>query len=197
MESNSQIKQGDHFTIGPSAIRAFRNWPDMFEENERIASDPWLSWHKITGEKISSPAPLQFQPPKGSSDEGHEDRPKRMYRHSRPKFHEMLSRQAGKVGIHVQYGKRVVEYYEDPAAGKAGVTLENGETIEADVVLAADGIGSKSTKVTMGREVPARPTGFAIYRAALPVELAMVDPMVRDRFQLIEDGHSVAELWMG
>lgn len=169
----------------------------MMAENEKIAYEPWASFHSITGEKLAGPMPMEFQPPKGGGDGEHDDPPKRVYRHSRPKFHEMLSRQAEKVGIYVQYGKRVVEYHEDTNTGKAGVTLDNGEIIEADLVVAADGVGSKSSKVTMGQEVKARPTGFAIYRAAFPVELALVDPVVRDRFRPPEDGHSFLEMWVG
>jgi flavin-dependent dehydrogenase len=170
----------------------------MVEENERIACHPWLSWHKITGEKISGPAPL-FDPAekKDGAQPNGEEAPRTIYRHSRPKFHKMLANQAEKQGVHVEYGSRVVEYYEEPEAGKAGVVLENGEKIEADVVFAADGIGSKSSAVTIGRMVPARSTGFAIYRAAFPVELADADPMVRERFKPLDDGTPVAELWMG
>jgi flavin-dependent dehydrogenase len=184
---------GDSFTIGPTAIRAVQQWPDMAEENERIADSPWISWHKINGERISGPEPLRFNPTVNSS--GQDEAPQRVYRHSRPAFHEMLSNQAERIGIFVEYGKRVTGYYE--VDDKAGVTLEGGEKIESDMVIAADGIGSKSSMVTMGRELRARSSGWAMYRAAFPVELAMVDPMVRERFQLLEDGTSVMELWMG
>lgn len=177
----------------------------MAEENVQIAFDPWASWHKITGEKISGPAPIfdyvvKREETGGESKKNQQDiqgQPKRIYRHSRPKFHKMLTDQAERIGIYVEYGKRVTKYYEKLDAGKAGVVLENGETIEADVVLAADGVGSKSTKMTMGREVRAQSTGFSVYRTAFPIELAIADPMVRERFQLLENGHPVVELWMG
>ncbi|KAL1886694.1 hypothetical protein Plec18167_000628 [Paecilomyces lecythidis] len=205
-KSASRLLSGDGFTIGESAIRALSNWPDMADENVRIAFDPWVSWHKITGEKISGPAPIfefveKHEETGGESNNGQQEdvqaQPKRIYRHSRPKFHKMLTDQAERIGIYVEYGKRVTEYYEKSDKGKAGVVLENGETIEADIVLAADGIGSKSTKITMGREVRAQSTGFAVYRTAFPIELAFADPIVRERFQLLENGHPVAELWMG
>lgn len=109
----------------------------------------------------------------------------------------MLADQAEKQGIYVEYGTRVVEYYEQSIAGKAGVVLGNGERIEADVVFAADGIGSKSSSAIMGHMVPARSTGFAIYRTAFPVELADADPMVRQRFKPLNDGTPVVEVWMG
>ena len=168
----------------------------MADVNEEIAGDPWVSWHKITGEKISGPAPMRLNPGKNSSD-GEIIPPSRIYRHSRPKFHKMLSDQAERIGISPEYGKRVNDYYEETSAGKAGVILENGEKIEADVVIAADGIGSKSTRITMGQEIRARSTGYSIYRASFPVELALADPLVRERFPLLEDGTPNVELWMG
>lgn len=109
----------------------------------------------------------------------------------------MLSDQAERVGITIEYNKRVTAYFETDDTDKAGAILDGGETIEADVVIAADGIGSKSSLVTMGHEIRALSTGFSIYRAAFPVELAIADPMVRDRFQVLEDGTSVTEMWMG
>lgn len=167
-------------------------------ENEKIAYGPWISSHKLTGEQISAPKPLEYQPLKGrKNDDAPNDQPTRVYRQSRPKFHQMLSRQAEKVGIYVQYGKRVVGYHEDAGAHKAGITLDNGEVIEADIVIAADGVGTKSSKLVAGQEVRARPTGFAILRAAFPVELALADPVVRDRFRAPEDGHSFMEMWIG
>ncbi|KAJ5296099.1 hypothetical protein PENANT_c021G02786 [Penicillium antarcticum] len=184
---------GDSFTIGPTAIRAVQQWPDMAVENEKIADSPWISWHKLNGEKISGPEPLRFNPTVSSS--GKDEAPQRVYRHSRPAFHKMLSDQAERIGIFVEYGKRVTGYYE--SGDKAGVTLKDGEKIESDLVISSDGVGSKSSMVTMGREMRARSSGLAMYRAAYPVELAMVDPMVQERFQLLEDGTSVGELWMG
>lgn len=46
----------------------------------------------------------------------------------------------------MEYGKRAMEYYEDESAGteKAGIILESGEKVEVDVVIAADGVGSRS-----------------------------------------------------
>ncbi|KAJ5808969.1 hypothetical protein N7474_010238 [Penicillium riverlandense] len=197
-KSSSRLLSGDGFTIGSTAIHALRHWPDIVEENERIARHPWVSWHRITGEKISGPAP--FYDPAEKKDDTQtdgEEAPRTIYRYSRPKFHKMLADQAEKLGIFVEYGTRVVEYYEEPIADNAGVVLENEMKIEADVVFAADGIGSKSSSAIMGHMVPARSTGFAIYRAAFPVELADADPMVRHRFKPLNDGTPVVEVWMG
>ena len=163
----------------------------MVEENEAISWHPWVSWHDINGVRYSGPAPLF---PQGS--EPNKDGPQ-VYRHNRPKFHDMLSSRAEKHGVHVEYGHRAVEYYDSPTTGKAGVILDNGEKMEADVVVAADGIGSKSSKATIGGLVQARSTGFAIYRAAFPIEIAYADPELKERFKPLEDGTPVMELWSG
>ncbi|KAJ5570611.1 uncharacterized protein N7459_010041 [Penicillium hispanicum] len=197
--SATRLLSGDSFSIGPTAIRAVQHWPDMIEENERLSTNLVVSWHKITGETITGPSLVKFHPAKSSAggDADAPEPPSKIHRHSRPKFHKMLSDQLDRVGIHVEYGKRVVEYYEDASTAKAGVILEGGEKMEADVVIAADGVGSKSSRITMGHEIPARPTGFSIYRTAFPVELATADPMIRERFPMPDEGITSGEIWMG
>lgn len=194
-ESYSNMIIGDGFTIGPSAIRSLQAWPDMAKENELISIEPWMSWHKINGEQISPPEPLRLNPLKSSDSQVGET--PRIYRHSRPKMHKMLSDQLERIGIFVEYGKHVIEYYEDENSGKAGAVLDNNEKLEADVVLAADGIGSHSSRVTLGHEARARPTGFSIYRAAYSLDDTPLDPALDKRFSLLENGVPSTEIWMG
>lgn len=117
--------------------------------------------------------------------------------HARPKFHEMLLAQSGTCGVGVEYGRKVVGYYEDEGRGKGGVVLMDGERIEGDVVVAADGVHTKSWEVVRGEAVEARSSGHAILRAAFPMEVALRDEMVRERWPLMEDGRGVIELWVG
>ena len=49
----------------------------------------------------------------------------------------------------------------------------------------------------MGEKVDAKGSGYAINRSAYPVELALADPHVAERFKLLEDGRSVLEICMG
>lgn len=51
------------------------------------------------------------------------------------------------------------------------VTLENGEEIEADLIIAADGIHSTLRSVVLGKEVKAKPTGISAYRLMIPTSL--------------------------
>lgn len=112
-------------------------------------------------------------------------------------MHKMLADLAERVGLTPEYGKQVVEYHEDPRSAKAYVILEDQEKIEADVVVAADGISSKSYTITLGHEARARPTGYSIYRALLPIEQALVDPNIDAKFSLLKPGISSTQLWMG
>ena len=73
-----------------------------------------------------------------------------------------------RLGVRVEVGREVVEYVEDE--GRAGVVVRDGNAHYADVVIAADGMSSRSSKIVLGHEVRARPSGDAIFRAAFPVD---------------------------
>lgn len=121
-----------------------------------------------------------------------------MYALSRPEFHGMLLAQLEACGIRVQYGRKVVGYYEDVEMGMGGVVLEGGERVEGDVVVAADGVQTRSWRVVRGEEVMVRSSGNAILRAAFDVEVAMGDEMVGERWPPVrEDGVAEVELWVG
>ncbi|KAK7992588.1 hypothetical protein PG988_001382 [Apiospora saccharicola] len=159
--------QGDFFMIAPQVINHIKTWPDMAEENDRIAADPRVSLHRNTGERISGPLAFRFD--KGADAGAELDPTKRFHFHHRPKFLQMLISQLGRIGVQIEYGCRVAEFHED--ADKAGVRLDDGRTIEADVVVAADGIGTKSHTLVSGQDIRAWPSRLAGFRAAFPVEM--------------------------
>jgi 2-polyprenyl-6-methoxyphenol hydroxylase-like FAD-dependent oxidoreductase len=109
----------------------------------------------------------------------------------------MLLNQLATIGIQVEWKHRVIDYFEDAELGKGGVVLESGEKIEADVAIAADGLGTKSHRLVVGKKTEAKSSGYAIYRTAYPVEHALVDPEVAERFKILENGKSVNEIWVG
>lgn len=118
-------------------------------------------------------------------------------RHSRPQLHAILLEQIDKCGIEVEFGKEVVDYFEDNVKDHGGVVLKDGSKCTADLVVAADGLRSPSSSIVHGAPVPARSSGNATFRVAYPVELALADPMIAERFQLQDDGRSVMEMWAG
>jgi len=107
----------------------------------------------------------------------------------------MLFGELERKGLEVEYGRYVVEYFESEVKG--GVALKSGEKIEADLVVAADGVGTKSYLLVAGKKVEAKSNGYAIFRTAYPVELALADKEVAERFKLLENGRSVNEIWAG
>ncbi|KAK8062580.1 hypothetical protein PG997_014677 [Apiospora hydei] len=56
----------------------------------------------------------------------------------------------------------------DPDAGT--VTLQSGETLEADLIVGADGIHSAIRAAVLGEERSAIPTGISAYRLLIPIE---------------------------
>lgn len=162
------------------------------EEANRIAFDCLVAYHKHTGERILGPMSIQDL---FSKDVDAAALAKLTQRHSRPKFHAMLMRQIAKLSIQIRYGMEVVDYFEKDT--RAGVVLSDGEQHEADIVVAADGVRGHSWKLIAEQPVEARSSGHAIFRAAFPVEVAIADPMIDDRFKLLEDGRSVFEMWVG
>lgn len=165
----------------------------MQQRDDEIAYYPLVAFCNQKGERIAGPMEFKELMSKDLQDESVTERIKR---HSRPKFHRMLHEQLGKIGIEAEYDKEVVDYFEDEQGGSAGVVLKDGSRHEADLVVAADGVRGASWTLVAGRPVPARSSGDAIFRVAYPVELAVADPMVAERFQLV-DGRSVTELWPG
>jgi flavin-dependent dehydrogenase len=191
---------GDGFTIAQQVVCSFGNWPYLAEKNEQIAFHPWIAWYNLKGERRTEPKSLESKVVSQSQGEDKKaDSPHEIYRHSRPKFHLMLETQLEQVGLKVQYGKRAIRYLDGkPEDNKhPGVELDNGDVLEADLVIAADGIGSHSTKVTLGYEVAARSTGFSIYRATLPVKLMHSDSELMEKFTILPNGHPLVQLWLG
>ncbi|MCJ1436611.1 hypothetical protein MMC27_005991 [Xylographa pallens] len=191
--SSGPVGTGDFFTVGFSAVKSFRNWPQLAKLNEELAYDPWMAFYKHIGEVVIPPGPMNWDV--GAPEE--KDRPARIYRHHRPKFYRMLLAQLEELGVKAEFSHRVVDYYEETAAGKGGVVLDNGSKIDADVVVAADGVGTKSFSLVAGRKVEARSSGYAIFRTAYPVKYALVDSQVAERFKLLDNGKSVNEIWVG
>jgi glycine/D-amino acid oxidase-like deaminating enzyme len=183
---------GDFFIIGPQIIEHFEEaWPTLASELKAIYYDAWLSYHTITGERLSGPMPLS------RALAGSEGMGDKAQRHNRAKLIGALLAQAQRLGIEITYGKVAVQYSEDDATDKAAVVTEDGSKFEADVVVASDGLGTKSHALINGHDIRAHPSGVSVFRTAYPVDLALCDPMVKERFPLLDNGHPVYEVWRG
>src|SRR5438045_1082930 len=85
------------------------------------------------------------------------------------KFFHMLLWQVAKLGLKVDYGKCMCNYFEDMAAGKGSVVLEVGLIHLADIVIAANSLKSYSEILIAGHHTPTKSSSMSIYCTAYPL----------------------------
>lgn len=173
-------------------MRELPHWPTLEQKLKEAAYSAWVTACNQSGEKLSPAVQADTFLYNGPQTEETRSR-----RYSRPKFHSALLAQAEEIGLRVEYGNVVKEYFEDVSRGKAGVVLGNGSRLEADLVVAADGVRGASALLVSGRPVPARSSGRAIFRTAMPVEEAIKVPGVDERWPLHNGTDPMFEMWMG
>jgi 2-polyprenyl-6-methoxyphenol hydroxylase-like FAD-dependent oxidoreductase len=161
---------GDFITIGPTAIHALRVWPAIATAIDETAYDPDIYYHKRDGELVAGPMPTH---------------PNFGRLISRPALHKALMEVITAEKVSVRCEAKVVGYWETETEG--GVELGNGETLRADIVVAADGIHSKSWTLVSGEEPAIYPSGLAMFRAAFPIEHAMADSSLREKWMPAPD----------
>jgi len=166
------------YFMGHSATKFFKHWPEMRQEFDRISmKDSWLQTFKHSGENMIPPmrtadrlraAGMDPETPPGSFQ-------------MRPLIYRMFVRQLERLGIKVYFGKRVVEYEEDEA--KATAITDQKERFEADIIVAADGIGSKAQKI-VGGQIRAISSGRAMWRAAFPITVLDAHPELKEHYTM-------------
>jgi 2-polyprenyl-6-methoxyphenol hydroxylase-like FAD-dependent oxidoreductase len=192
-EVELNLAAGDIIIISPSAIAAFRHWPDMMRELEEDQHDSQVYYYKHTGELILGPTTFGFD-----KDTGIKDCPTVAPHQVRKKFYRMLLRQVARLGLEVEYGQRVERYFEDEAAGVGGVATGKGMIRVADVVVAADANKSCSDVLIFGEPTPTHSSGMSVFRTALPTECAMRGEEFRKRWgDAIAQGQISHEFWAG
>lgn len=177
------VYTGDIIVMLPSALSVVEHWPDMQRDMdvEQVEADVHYETHR--GEKIYGPTVPSYNDPEHRKErEARGERPFVAPAQIRSKFYRMLLRQIARIGFTIEYGKAVRDYFEDENAGKGGVVLQDGQVRLADIVVAADGIKSRSEQLIHGRQAPPRSSGMSIYRTAYPKEIAMRDPVVWERW---------------
>ncbi|KAF2013035.1 FAD/NAD(P)-binding domain-containing protein [Aaosphaeria arxii CBS 175.79] len=194
LERNESINTaGDMYFMGLSATRFMKHWPELQEEYKRISlHNAWIETFKHSGEVIIKPLRVADR----LRDQGLDpDTPPGEFQ-MRPLVYKMFVSAVEKLGVSVEFNRRVVDYYEDEEKGKGGCVTDDGKRYEADVIIAADGVGSKSQKL-VGGQVRARPSGRAMWRAAFPVEYLDQNPKVKEFFKLMPNKESIVRTWLG
>jgi 2-polyprenyl-6-methoxyphenol hydroxylase-like FAD-dependent oxidoreductase len=100
---------------------------------------------------------------------------------NRSQLHMALVETVQSLGIHIEFNATGVDYFETKDTG--GVILEDGRALTADVIVAADGIGSKAWRLVLGRKPEVFSSGSAVYRVTFPVGPALENPIIAKEFE--------------
>jgi len=194
-DGGTDVGTGDMFTIGLSGRRFIKHYPAMVRELDEISvHGGWTRYRKWSGEGIGEAAPFSKMT---GGDAAMPETELPMVMQLRPLFHRTLYHQIQRFGIEVSYDKRVVQYFEDAERGVGGVVTDQGERYEADLVIASDGLGSHSQEIVLGGQGKGKPSGRSIFRAAIPLETAMADPLVAEYFSLQDGKSPIMQGWLG
>ncbi|KAI0098913.1 FAD/NAD(P)-binding domain-containing protein [Nemania sp. FL0031] len=182
-EKNTKLDTlGDAFGIVAPAWTTLRYFPHMKSQFEKESCDAEFSvWHK-DGSKIIHYGDGPWNAP------GAINPAKDVYVpwiQTRPEIAAMLTSQCQRLGIEIEYGSVVTSYNETDEKALVVIETQNGVThAEADIVVAADGVGTKSHAYVSGHFHKATSSGYSIFRGLLPLEIIEKDlsPKVFDKF---------------
>lgn len=85
----------------------------------------------------------------------------------------MFLTRVAELGIPLHMGTEVMEFNEY----KPSVFLKDGTEVEADIVIGADGIKSKTRELVLGFKDAPKSSGYACYRAFFPGDWLKDDPL--------------------
>ncbi|KAK0710251.1 FAD/NAD(P)-binding domain-containing protein [Lasiosphaeria miniovina] len=97
----------------------------------------------------------------------------------RGELHQVVFNYArDELGIPIHLGQLVEEYFED--AERAGIVLQSGEKVFADIVIGADGVRSKARELVLGYVDKPKSSGYAVWRAWFPNTDMIADPRTKE-----------------
>lgn len=160
-ESFKELKQlGDIISFGANAGRIFRRW--KYADGSRVSdrlrplsinlTGYGFNIHKWTGEFIINQG-TPPQNPEAPVFNGH-----------RGELHTVVFEYArDELGIPIHLNRRIQKYFETES--EAGIVLDSGERISADLVIGSDGVRSKARELVLGYFDKPKPSGYAVFRA--------------------------------
>ncbi|KAI1165643.1 putative monooxygenase [Nemania serpens] len=158
---------GDIISFGPNSSRIFQRWPGVSEQLDALSQRAdGLVLKNWLGETLLKQTWTEEQDSFGVRFDGH-----------RGEFHEIVYKHALEIGVDVRLGARVEDYFESD--DEAGVILESGEKITANVVLAAEGVRSRGRKIVLGYDDKPKASGYAVYRSWFDADEIAKDPDLR------------------
>jgi 2-polyprenyl-6-methoxyphenol hydroxylase-like FAD-dependent oxidoreductase len=167
---------GDVLGLAVPALHTPENWPGFLEKLRSRGMKPITHFYRYDGKKIA-------EQPTGAID-GMKGIPL-----SRAWLYQCLFEYAQELGVVVNFGQKVLRYFD--AKDKGGVMTADGKTYYADLVVAADGVGSKSQSLVIKDPETPVSSGYALYRATFPLKHALKDSIIAQYSQNQADSISV------
>ncbi|KAI1132425.1 maackiain detoxification [Nemania abortiva] len=159
---------GDVVGLQPSCLRSVkRNWPGFMPRLQAISLGSTLAAYDHEGNHLTNQS-ITTGDNLGSGVH-------------RLDFHALLHEYAIECGVDISFSKEVTEYFEGVEHG--GVVLSDGTKITADLVVAADGVGSHSWNLVLGRKDEAESSGYGVFRANYPARPALQNPIISEGFE--------------
>ncbi|KXG46427.1 Monooxygenase, FAD-binding [Penicillium griseofulvum] len=153
---------GEMIIITTPALHTPKKWPGFMERARQEAIDPVLNMKKFDGTLIGA---FPIGDPKDPS--------LAIYR---SKLHKVLHEYVSELGIPIEFSATASDFFE--AGDHAGVIMSDGRKLTADVVVAADGVGTKSWMLVVGSKEPPISSGFILYRVTFPAGPALENPII-------------------
>ncbi|KAH6613955.1 hypothetical protein C7974DRAFT_344738 [Boeremia exigua] len=169
---------GEIIMITTPALHTPKKWPGFMERVAEVAYSPLFELRKFDGTPIEMHAPGDSKNPSIS-----------IYRR---KLHSLLYTYAKELGISITFETRAVEFFETSDIG--GVSLGDGQKLTSDVVVAADGVGSRSRAIIDGNRDEPISSGFIMYRISFPIGPALNNPVIAKDFA---DRHDQGYMYIG
>ncbi|ETS77146.1 hypothetical protein PFICI_11020 [Pestalotiopsis fici W106-1] len=169
-------RKGDILALGPSAVAVFRHFPSLLQDYYDVGLDCESVVLHIDG-KVAVP-PMEFEPnrPGVAPHAAFPIRSNTII--GRYDMTNILYKQCVRLDIPIRWNVQIASYEEDAVSKKGRAIATDGTVFEADLVLAADGLGSRSHALTLGKPVRAVSTGYSIYRAAIWTEDLTDTPLI-------------------
>lgn len=184
---------GDIVALGPSAWSTLHHYPSMLEHYSQIGIDAQIIPCHMDGTQAIDPLEFEFNREGVAQHAAYPVRVSCIM--GRADLAHLFYQQCRRLGIPITWNTSIVDYDENAEGGYGVAVSENGMRYTADIVVAADGIGSKSHKLTLGKPVRAVSTGYTIYRAAMPTSKLRDAVLLRQLLQ--ENGRPQTRIYMG
>ncbi|KAI0551574.1 FAD/NAD(P)-binding domain-containing protein [Xylaria curta] len=158
---------GDAFGIMAPGWTTLRFFPNMKSQFEQESLDAELSIWRSDGLKLLHYGDGPWNAPSAVHAAKDVYVP---WLQTRSGVAHTLTSQCQRLGIQIQYSTTIVDLKETD--DKAIVVMEKGSEVtyaEADIVVAADGVGTKSHAHVSGQSVKATSSGYSIFRGIVPV----------------------------